>query len=40
MEMEEGVEEDVEEIVPHMYVKETIARQNFIGKSAFLNIKF
>jgi hypothetical protein len=38
--MEEGVGEDVEEIVPHMYVEQTIARQNFIGKSAFFNFKF
>ena len=38
--MGESVEEDVEEIVPHMYVEQTIARQNFIGKSAFFNFKF
>ena len=38
--MGESVEEDVEEIVPHMYVKQTIARQNFIGKSSFFNFKF
>ncbi len=31
METEEGVGEDVEKIVPHMYVEQTIARQNFIG---------